>query len=211
MYCFAGQNAENADVITPGKEEFIWEADGSELESLSGETCAQSTVFRIQSTYRAFRLKVCPSSTAGSLGNLHVYVVKGSSNSKLHWPFQNSLRLSVIVRKGNTKIHRCIKYDSVEWRKSKRWSLVTGSCPSRDAISDVSEPQLNPESWEWTDFITRADATNNYEDGKLRIKAIVYTKEESKYIQEISTSLVRYSWRNTLKPVNFNVRSLPLS
>lgn len=200
MYCFAGENGENADVIAPGKEEFIWEVDGSELESLSGETCAQSSVFRIKSTYHAFRLKVCPSSTAGSLGNLHVYVVKGSSDSKLHWPFQTSLGLSVIVRRGNTNISRRIEYDSVEWRKSKRWSLVTGSCPARDAISDVSEPQLNPESLEWTDFITRENATNNYEDGKLRIKAIVYTKEESKYIQEISALLVRYSWRNNSFP-----------
>ena len=175
MYCFAGQNADNADVI---KEEFIWETDGSELESLSVKTCAQSRVFRIQSTYHAFRLKVCPSPTVGSLGNLHVFVVKGSSDSELHWPFQNSLKLSVIVRKGNAKIHRRIKYDSVKWRKSKKWSLVTGSCNSREAISDNSKPQLNPESWEWTDFITRADATNNYEDGKLRIKAIVYTKEK---------------------------------
>ena len=87
---------------------------------------------------------------------------------------------------------------------------MTGSCPSRDAVSDVSEPQLNPESWEWTDFITRADATNNYEDGKLRIKAIVYTKEESKYIQEIFALIVRYSWWNTLKPVNFNMSPLSL-
>ena len=210
MYCFQGENAENADFVTPGKEEFIWEADGSVLESLSGETCAQSSVFRIQSTYHAFRLKVCPSSTAGSLGNLHVYVVKGSSDSKLHWPFQNSLRLSVIVKRGNTKIHRRIKYDSVQWRKSKRWSLLTGSCLARGAFSDVSEPQLNPESWEWTDFITRADATNNYEDGKLRIKAIVYTKEESKYIQEISALLVRHSRRNTLKPVHSNMSFLSL-
>ena len=210
MRCFAGENAENADVIAPGREEFIWEADGPELESLSGETCAQSSVFRIKSTYHAFRLKVCPSSIAGSLGNLHVYVVKGSSESKLHWPFQTSLRLSVMVRRGNTKISRRIKYDSVEWRKSKRWSLVIGSCPAGDAISDVSEPQLNPESFEWTDFITREDATNNYENGKLRIKAIVYTKEESKYIQEIFALIVRYSWWNTLKPVNFNMSPLSL-
>ena len=94
-----------AQASEPPKQQLVWKVLGSTLEKLSGKTCAQSSVYQIRRTEHSFQLKVCPSSTVGSLGNLHFFVAKRNKETKLYWPFPYSLALSVVVKKGNKKVH----------------------------------------------------------------------------------------------------------